>query len=59
MLGFDSLVIGSNGYEETARSELGAQGAEEIIQLDLTESGQAALTKSADALTELIEVMGL
>lgn len=59
MLSFDSLVIGTNGYEETARSELGAQGIEKIIQLDLTESEQAALSKSADAVKELIAVMSL
>jgi len=40
-------------------AKLGAKGVEEVIQLDLTESEQAALQRSADAVKELIGVMGL
>jgi malate dehydrogenase len=50
---------GINGLFVGVPAKLGAQGVEEIIQLDLTESEQAALQKSADAVKELIEVMGL
>ncbi|HYM49585.1 MAG TPA: malate dehydrogenase [Candidatus Limnocylindrales bacterium] len=39
--------------------KLGAGGVEEIIQLELTESEQAALRKSADSVKELIGVMGI
>ena len=50
---------GINGLFVGVPVKLGAQGVEEIIQLDLTESEQAALRKSADAVKELIEVMGM
>jgi len=37
--------------------KLGSNGAEEIIQITLTEQEQAALNKSADAVRELVEIM--
>ena len=40
-------------------AKLGARGAEEIIEVELTESEQAALKKSAAAVDELIKVMGI
>ncbi len=39
--------------------KLGAAGLEEIIQIELTESEQAALKKSAAAVEELVKVMGI
>ena len=40
-------------------AKLGAGGVEEILELDLTEQEQAALRRSADAVRELIAVMGI
>jgi malate dehydrogenase len=39
--------------------KLGARGAEEIIQLELTDDERAALQKSADSVKELVGVMGI
>jgi malate dehydrogenase len=39
--------------------KLGAKGLEEIIQIKLTPEEQAALQKSADAVKELVEVIGV
>src|SRR5437016_11125395 len=39
--------------------KLGANGLEEIIQIKLTPEEQAALQKSADAVTELVKVIGV
>ncbi|HZR39585.1 MAG TPA: malate dehydrogenase [Ktedonobacteraceae bacterium] len=39
--------------------KLGAKGMEQIIEIELTESERAQLQKSADAVKELIEVMGI
>jgi malate dehydrogenase len=39
--------------------KLGAGGAEEVIQLDLTDDERAALQRSADSVKELVGVMGL
>ncbi|HEU0028535.1 MAG TPA: malate dehydrogenase [Ktedonobacterales bacterium] len=50
---------GINGLFVGVPAKLGANGVEEIIQLDLTESERAALQKSADAVKELIGVMGI
>lgn len=50
---------GINGLFVGVPAKLGARGVEEIIQLDLTESERAALQKSADAVHELIGVMGI
>jgi len=38
---------------------LGARGLEEIIQIKLTPEEQAALQKSADAVKELVGVIGV
>ncbi len=40
-------------------AKLGARGLEEVIEVDLTESEQAALKKSAAAVEELVQVMGI
>lgn len=40
-------------------AKLGARGLEEIIEVELTESEQAALRKSAAAVEELVKVMGI
>jgi malate dehydrogenase len=50
--GIDGLFVG-------VPAKLGAKGVEEVIQLDLTEDERAALQKSADAVRELIGVMGI
>ncbi len=50
---------GINGLFVGVPAKLGAKGVEEIIQLDLTEGERAALQKSADAVRELIGVMGI
>src|SRR2546423_161206 len=39
--------------------KLGASGAEEIIQLELTQDERAALQRSADSVKELVGVMGI
>ena len=40
-------------------AKLGAKGLEEIIEVELSESEQAALKKSAAAVEELVKVMGI
>ncbi len=40
-------------------AKLGAKGVEEVIQIELTHEEQAALQKSADAVKELVGVMGI
>lgn len=50
--GIQNLYIG-------VPSRLGAQGLEEIIQVELSESEQAALRKSAAAVEELVKIMGI
>jgi malate dehydrogenase len=40
-------------------AKLGARGMEEVIQIELTAEEQAALQKSADAVKELVGVMGI
>jgi malate dehydrogenase len=50
--GIQNLYIG-------VPAKLGAAGLEEIIQIELTESEQAALKKSAAAVEELVKVMGI
>ncbi len=40
-------------------TKLGARGVEEVVQIDLTPEEQAALQKSADAVKELIGIMGI
>jgi malate dehydrogenase len=50
---------GINGLFVGVPAKLGAKGVEEIIQLDLTQEEQSALQKSADAVKELVGVMGI
>jgi malate dehydrogenase len=40
-------------------AKLGARGVEEVVTIDLTAEEQAALQKSADAVKELVGVMGI
>ncbi|MGI9060648.1 MAG: malate dehydrogenase [Ktedonobacteraceae bacterium] len=40
-------------------AKLGAEGVEQVIEVELSESEQALLQKSADAVKELVEVMGI
>jgi malate dehydrogenase len=40
-------------------AKLGAKGIEEVIQIELTDEERAALQKSADAVQELVGVMGI
>jgi malate dehydrogenase len=40
-------------------AKLGAKGLEQVIEVELTESERALLRKSADAVSELIKVMGI
>jgi malate dehydrogenase len=40
-------------------AKLGAKGMEEVIQIELTDEEHAALKKSADAVKELVGVMGI
>ena len=39
--------------------KLGARGLEQIIEIELSESEQAALAKSADAVHELVQIIGV
>jgi malate dehydrogenase len=50
--GIQNLYIG-------VPSRLGARGLEEIIQVELSESEQAALKKSAASVEELVRIMGI
>jgi malate dehydrogenase len=40
-------------------AKLGARGLEQVIEVELTESEQTLLRKSADAVSELVKVMGI
>ncbi len=50
---------GINGLFVGVPVKLGAGGVEQIIQIDLDENEQAQLQRSADAVQELIKVMGI
>jgi len=50
--GIQNLYIG-------VPAQLGAKGLEKIIEVELSESEQAALNKSAAAVQELVQVMGI
>ncbi len=50
---------GVNGLFVGVPAKLGAGGVEEVIQLELTDEERAALQKSADAVRELVGVMGI
>lgn len=40
-------------------AQLGAKGLEKVIEVELTTDEQALLHKSADAVKELVQVMGI
>ena len=48
--GIDGLFVG-------VPVKLGSAGVEEVVEFDLTEDESAALRHSADAVSELVEVM--
>ena len=50
---------GINGLFVGVPAKLGAKGVEEIVQLELTDEERAALQKSAEAVRELVNVMGI
>ena len=50
---------GINGLFVGVPVKLGAKGLEQIVEIELTESEQALLQKSAHAVRELVEVMGI
>ena len=50
---------GINGLFVGVPAKLGAKGVEEVIQLELSAEEKAALKKSADAVREILTVMGL
>ena len=50
---------GINGLFVGVPVKLGAQGIEQIIQIKLTPEEQAALQRSADAVKELVAVIGV
>jgi len=50
--GIDNLFVG-------VPVKLGAQGVEQIIEIELDENERALLQKSANAVKELIGVMGI
>ena len=50
---------GINGLFVGVPVKLGTQGIEQIVEVELSESERALLKKSADAVKELVEVMGI
>ena len=50
---------GINGLFVGVPVKLGASGIEQIVEVELSESERALLKKSADAVKELVEVMGI
>src|SRR5579859_5477538 len=50
---------GINGLFVGVPVKLGVQGIEQIVEVELSESERALLKKSADAVKELVEVMGI
>src|SRR5438270_9817503 len=50
---------GINGLFVGVPAKLGSKGIEQVIQIKLTSEEQAALNKSADAVKELVGVIGL
>jgi malate dehydrogenase len=50
---------GINGLFVGVPVKLGAQGVEQIVEVELSESERALLEKSADAVKELVKVMGI
>jgi malate dehydrogenase len=50
---------GINGLFAGVPAKLGARGLEEIVEIELTDSERALLQQSANAVKELVEVMGI
>src|SRR5579884_1987149 len=50
---------GINGLFVGVPAKLGAQGVEEVVQIELDENERNQLQKSADAVKELVNVMGI
>ena len=50
--GIDNLFVG-------VPAQLGAKGVEKVVEVELSSEEQALLHKSADAVKELINVMGI
>jgi malate dehydrogenase len=50
---------GINGLFVGVPAKLGAGGLEEVVEIELTEEEKALLQKSANAVKELVEVMGI
>ncbi|HZS77505.1 MAG TPA: malate dehydrogenase [Ktedonobacteraceae bacterium] len=50
---------GINGLFVGVPAKLGAQGVEEVVQIELDENERNQLQKSADAVRELVKVMGI
>src|ERR1700736_338875 len=50
---------GINGLFVGVPAKLGANGVEQIVEIELSENERALLRKSADAVKELVEVMGI
>src|ERR1700738_2600138 len=50
---------GINGLFVGVPAKLGAQGIEQIVEVELSESERALLKKAADAVKDLVEVMGI
>jgi malate/lactate dehydrogenase len=50
---------GINGLFVGVPCKLGARGIEDVIQVRLTPDEQAALLKSADAVRQLVQVIGV
>ena len=50
---------GINGLFVGVPVKLGARGAEEVVQLELTPDEQAAVRRSAESVKELLAVMAL
>ena len=50
--GIDGLFVG-------VPVKLGAQGLEQIVEIELTQDEQSLLQKSAHAVKELVDVMGM
>ncbi|HLX59298.1 MAG TPA: malate dehydrogenase [Ktedonobacteraceae bacterium] len=50
---------GINGLFVGVPVKLGAQGVEQIVEVELSENERTLLRKSADAVKELVEVMGI
>ena len=51
--------MASTASSSACLSKLGAKGVEQVIQLELSAEEKAALNKSADAVREILTVMGI